>query len=130
MQAVDVTLETRLSIAGMSCAGCVSAVEDALSQVPGVTSAMVNLGERTAIVTGTKDADALIQAIRNAGYDAAELRGLEDEQARDEQALIEYRRQWWRAISAGLVGLLLFSTGMSGWLPGIEQNQWLWLVSV
>ena len=100
MQVIDVTLETRLSIAGMSCAGCVSAVEDALSQVPGVTSAMVNLGERTAIVTGTKDADALIQAIRNAGYDAAELRGLEDEQARDEQALIEYRRQWWRAISA------------------------------
>jgi Cu+-exporting ATPase len=127
MPAVKATLETRLSIAGMSCAGCVSAVEEALSQVPGVASAMVNLGERTAIVTGTKDAGALIQAIRNAGYDAAELRGLEDEQARDEQALIEYRRQWWRAISAGLVGLLLFSTGMSGWLPGIEQNQWLWL---
>ena len=119
--------ETRLSIAGMSCAGCVSAVEEALMSVPGVSNAMVNLGERTATIIGSNDSDALINAVRSAGYDAAELRGMEDEQARDEQELIEYRKLWWRAISAGIVGLALFISGMSGWLPAIEQNFWLWL---
>ncbi|MCW8963042.1 MAG: heavy metal translocating P-type ATPase [Gammaproteobacteria bacterium] len=119
--------ETRLSIAGMSCAGCVSAVEKALLEVPGVTNAMVNLGERTATVNGDYDADSLLTAIRSAGYDAAELRDLDDEQALEDTALQEYRRLWWRAISAGVVGMLLFSTGMSGLLPGVEEQQWLWL---
>jgi len=119
--------ETRLSIAGMSCAGCVSAVEEALLKVPGVVNASVNLGERTAIISGNSDADKLIESIRSAGYDAAELRGLEDEQALEDASLIEYRRLWQRAISAGIVGLALFSTGMSGLLPSIENNQWLWL---
>jgi Cu+-exporting ATPase len=119
--------ETRLSIAGMSCAGCVSAVEEALLKAPGVIDASVNLGERTAIVNGSADVDRMIEAIRSAGYDAAELRGLEDEQVHEDASLVEYRRLWRRAISAGIVGLALFSTGMSGLLPGIENNQWLWL---
>ena len=44
--------ETRLSIAGMMCAGCVSSVEEALTGVAGVSSAQVNLGERTATIEG------------------------------------------------------------------------------
>ncbi|MGB2971809.1 MAG: cation transporter, partial [Candidatus Competibacter sp.] len=40
----------RLAIAGMSCAGCVAAVETALRAVSGVTEAHVNLVERTAQV--------------------------------------------------------------------------------
>src|SRR3569832_2641334 len=69
----------RLSIAGMSCAGCVSAVEPALRGVPGVHEAAVNLAARTAEVSGTAAPTALIEAVIQAGYDAAELRGLEDE---------------------------------------------------
>jgi len=118
--------ETRLSIAGMSCAGCVSAVEEALLKVPGVSDAAINLGERTAIINGG-DVNKLIEAIRSAGYDAAELRGLADEQAHVDASLQEYRRLWGRAISAGVIGLAMFTTGMSGILPGIEDNQWLWL---
>src|SRR3569832_1743796 len=70
----------RLSIAGMSCAGCVSAVETALRGVPGVHEAAVNLAERTAEVRGTAASTALKETIKLAGYDAAELRGLEDEE--------------------------------------------------
>ena len=64
-----VTNEIRLSIAGMSCAGCVSAVEKALAGVPGVESAQVNLGERTATVEGMAGVDALLDF----GFEHSEL---------------------------------------------------------
>ena len=58
----------RLSINGMACAGCVTAVEDTLKAVPGVSSAVVNLGERTAMVEGEGvSADTLTEAVRKAG---------------------------------------------------------------
>ena len=57
----------RLSIAGMSCAGCVATVENALKNVPGVTEATVNFAEHTATVTGAVDPQALIAAVRAAG---------------------------------------------------------------
>ena len=68
--------QTRLSIGGMSCAGCVKAVEDALRAVPGVAQASVNLGERTAMVEGEVPSEALILAVKEAGYEAAELGGV------------------------------------------------------
>jgi Cu+-exporting ATPase len=42
----------RLAITGMSCAGCVAAVETALRGTPGVAEASVNFAERTAQVVG------------------------------------------------------------------------------
>jgi Cu+-exporting ATPase len=119
--------DIRLSIAGMSCAGCVSAVEKALAGVPGVESAQVDLGERTATVEGMAAVDALLAAIRHAGYDAAELTGTADEEEKENLELLEYRGLWWRAVVAGVIGLLLFLTGMGGWLPPIEQGKILWL---
>ncbi len=118
----------RLSINGMACAGCVTAVEDALKAVPGVTSAVVNLGERTALIEGEGlDADSLIEAVRKAGYDAAELRGLDDESEKEERELAEYHRLWWRALVAGGIGLGLFIAGFAGWLPPVDQGQGIWL---
>ena len=66
--------QIRLSIAVMSCAGCVSAVENSLTALPLVDEAVVNLGERTATVSGEASAGQLIAAVKQAGYDAAELK--------------------------------------------------------
>ena len=52
-----------LSIAGMSCAGCVAAVEQALQAVPGVESASVIFAEHTATVTGEISAAVLVGAV-------------------------------------------------------------------
>ena len=82
----------RLSISGMSCAGCVAAVEGALRAVPGVSDASVNLAERTAEVTGAVPSQALTAAVRAAGYDAAELRGTEDEAVKEAAEMGHYRR--------------------------------------
>ena len=63
----------RLKIGDMTCASCVSRVEKALKQVPGVLSAEVNLATETAEVTLTRDAAALpqlIAAVEKAGYRA------------------------------------------------------------
>ncbi len=62
--------EHTLPIAGMSCASCVARIEKALSAVPGVLSASVNLATeqaRVGVVAGTGP-EALISAIEGAGY--------------------------------------------------------------
>jgi Cu+-exporting ATPase len=118
----------RLSIGGMSCAGCVSAVEQALAGVEGVNAATVNLGERTALVEGSDMAvESLIQAVKKAGYDAAELGGLEDESEKAGHELAEYRLLWRRALIAGGVGAALFIGGMTGLLPSIEESRSTWI---
>ena len=120
--------QIRLSISGMACAGCVSAVEDSILTVDGVEKAVVNLGERTATVEGKAPASAIIQAIKAAGYDAAELKSLADESQKEQLELKAYRKLWQRAISAGLVGLVLLITGMGGFMPPIKEGTAAWLV--
>ena len=61
-----------LSIEGMMCAGCVSAVEDALRAVPGVEGVTVSLDDKSAMVKGEVQIDALIQAVKQAGYTATQ----------------------------------------------------------
>ncbi len=64
-----------LDVEGMTCASCVARVERRLNQVPGA-SATVNLALETAHVElragddgGVADDDALLAAVRRAGYD-------------------------------------------------------------
>jgi Au+-exporting ATPase len=64
---------TEIAIDGMTCASCVARVERALTAVPGVTTANVNLATERATVTGIAAPDALLRAIQDAGYDAHPL---------------------------------------------------------
>jgi P-type Cu+ transporter len=64
----------RLKIGDMTCASCVSRVEKALKQVPGVLSAEVNLATETAevhFVGGATSLPQLIAAVDKAGYQAS-----------------------------------------------------------
>ncbi len=124
------TAEHRLSIAGMSCAGCVASVEQALQTVAGVQSASVNFAEHTAQVQGDVAVETLIEAVKAAGYDAAELRGKEDEAEKEVAELIYFRSLLRKAGVAGLVGIPLFVAGMAGWLPGLgsPSGQLFWLL--
>ncbi|ENR72534.1 heavy metal translocating P-type ATPase [Brucella abortus 63/294] len=62
-------------VEGMSCASCVSKVEKALSGVPGVTRASVNLATERAHVelAGQVALSELIKAVEKAGYEAHAL---------------------------------------------------------
>jgi len=111
----------RLSIGGMNCAGCVATVEKTLKSVPGVSEAAVSLAERTASVSGTADAGALIRAVVAAGYEAAELksRAAEDEKVAAEAAY--YRSLQRKTLFAGIVAAPLFVGEMFMLLPALHS---------
>ena len=118
----------RLSVSGMSCAGCVAAVENALRAVPGVSEATVNFAEHTAQVAGTVPVEVIVKAVKDAGYEAAELRGLDEEQEEREAAeAAAYRGRLRKAAVAALVGFPLMVGGMAGWLPPVAEARLPWL---
>src|SRR6476660_6257601 len=62
----------QFAVRGMTCASCVARVEKALKKVPGVLDASVNLATEQATVQGAAlDADAIVAAVAQAGYEAA-----------------------------------------------------------
>ncbi|MDA8283186.1 MAG: heavy metal-associated domain-containing protein, partial [Actinomycetota bacterium] len=62
-----------LDVSGMTCASCVTRVERALAKVDGVAEARVNLATEAAEVAieGPVDEEALVGAVRAAGYEAS-----------------------------------------------------------
>lgn len=121
----------RLSIGGMSCAGCVAAVETALNSVEGVDEATVNFAEHTAMIKGSMDIADVISAVKLASYDAAELKGGADEDEEKEAVEFAYYRALLRKASvAALVGVPLFVGGMTGFFPEIDEKngQLIWLL--
>ena len=93
----------RLRIEGMTCASCVARVEKALTQVPGVDSADVNLATETAEVRLSKRDDsaaALVAAVEKAGYHAS----VERDETRPPAAT---PRDGWRVAVAAALSLPL-----------------------
>jgi len=122
-------LETiNLSILGMRCAGCVSAVEDALHLVAGVKSVSVNFASHTATVKGAVAPQELIQAVKDAGYDAVLMEGIEDPAEQEAQELKRYQQLLKKAAVAGGFGALLMLAEHLNWFPemGSTTGQWLW----
>ena len=121
----------RLSISGMSCAGCVASVETALNSVQGVEEATVNFAEHTANVKGDMDITDVINAVKLASFDAAELKGGNEEEAEKEAVEFAYYRALLRKASvAALAGIPLFVGGMTGFFPDIDapNGQLIWLI--
>jgi Cu+-exporting ATPase len=120
----------RLSISGMSCAGCVATVENALKNVPGVVESTVNFAEHTATVRGSVDAKILIAAVTASGYGAAELRGLEDESEKEAAELVYYRALLRKFIAASVIGLPLMLAELLGVMPMLDMpsGRVFWLV--
>ncbi len=122
----------RFAITGMSCAGCVAAVETALRGVPGVAGASVNFADRTAQVMGTVPAASLIHAVRAAGYDAAELHDEASAEAeRDAADQAHYRRLIRNTLVAAALAAPLMVAEMAGWLPALvtPEGQSFWIAA-
>lgn len=126
----DIDDSQQLLINGMSCASCVSRVQNALQAVPGVAQARVNLAERTALIMGSASAADLVQAVEKAGYGAE---AIEDDARRRERqqetAVATMKRFRWQAIVALLVGIPVMVWGMIGDnMMVTDDNRTLWLV--
>lgn len=119
----------RLSISGMTCAGCVSRVEIALKNVPGVDEALVNLVERTAQVRGTVSVATLLSAVQTAGYGAAEMVGAHAEEEKEAAEQQQYRALLRQSAAAALVGFPLMLMDWFGVMPPVHgDGRIFWVV--
>ncbi len=120
--------EVRLSILGMRCAGCVTAVENALAEVKGVGAVTVNFADHSAIVKGHVDPEDLKNAVNSAGYEAAIMEGLEDPEDEEQREQQRYHDLLKKAAVAAAFGVPLMLAGHLGWLPeiGSETGRWFW----
>ncbi|MEZ6875696.1 copper-exporting P-type ATPase CopA [Enterobacter sp. KBR-315C3_2022] len=126
----DIDDSQQLLINGMSCASCVSRVQNALQAVPGVAQARVNLAERTALVMGSASAADLVQAVEKAGYGAEAIEDdIKRRERQQETAIATMKRFRWQAIVALLVGIPVMVWGMIGDnMMVTDDNRTLWLV--
>jgi copper ion binding protein len=63
-------MQTTLKVTGMTCGHCVAAVTKALEAIPGVEKADVSLEKAQAVVSGEADPQAMIDAVKEEGYEA------------------------------------------------------------
>ena len=120
----------QLLLSGMSCASCVTRVQNALAAVPGVTQARVNLAERSALVMGSASAAELVNAVEKAGYGAEAIEDdVKRRERQQETALATMKRFRWQAVVALLVGIPVMAWGMIGDnMMVTDANRSLWLV--
>ena len=106
-----------LDVTGMKCAGCVKAVENQLTQHPGVVSTCVNLVTEVAVCevnAGEVDPDVLAEKLTKAGFPSQPRSSQNQSNDTDGISLAERRRQEmqssiWRLVTAGV---LIFLSGI------------------
>ena len=62
--------ETRFSVKGMKCGGCVAKATDAVSKLPGYQASEFDLKTGSAVVKGSVDPQAVVKALTQVGYPA------------------------------------------------------------
>lgn len=120
----------QLLLSGMSCASCVSKVQNALQSVPGVEQARVNLAERSALITGSAASQALIAAVEKAGYGAEMIQDETERRTRQQQtAQANMKRFRWQAALGLALGIPLMLWDLFGGSMSLTpENQRLWLL--
>ena len=131
------TVSTSLNIGGMTCAACVYHVERALSGVPGVTKASVNLGVERAAVEfspGVASVEDLRRAVEEAGYRVEA--GGDRQQELERLSKTREMRELSSRLGVAAVGAILLILGgfkgfpwVSGWMELGFYPFLLWAVA-
>ncbi|HEY4712440.1 MAG TPA: heavy metal translocating P-type ATPase, partial [Dehalococcoidia bacterium] len=118
------TRKSIFPVSGMTCASCVARVEEALSKVPGVISASVNLASEKATVeylegTGLTD---MRRAVKDAGYELGpEAQALEDVTTAAQREIRVLRN---RFIVAVILASIIMALGFSPSFVGKPYLLW------
>ncbi len=111
-------------VQGMTCASCVTRVEEALKSIPGVVSVSVNLASEKATVgylEGTEYAD-LRHAVKDAGYELGrEVEALEDVTATSTREINKVRD---RFIFAAVLGVIIMVMMFTPHFTGMGYVLW------
>ena len=118
------TKKSIFPVGGMTCASCVARVEKALSDVPGVISANVNLASEKATVEYTGDVGVadLRQAVKDAGYELGpEAETLEDVSTAAQREIRAVRN---RFVFAAVLALSIMALGFGPSFVGKAYLLW------
>lgn len=67
---MNAVVETRFSVQGMKCNGCITRAREALAKVPGFKAADFDLDAGIAVIEGDADPQVVAQTLTDAGYPA------------------------------------------------------------
>ena len=120
--------KTELDVFGMTCAACSSRIEKVLNKQAGVKQATVNLTTETASIEynpGLTDTKAIIEKIKNVGYDAKPKAKAEEKQTHKEK---EIKTMQVKLIISALLAAPLLVTMLVHLfnmnIPDIFMNPW------
>lgn len=114
----------RVGIQGMTCASCVTKIEEALKGTPGVLDATVNLGTREAMVEYLPPVTNIRQierAVEATGYKATKAPSEEpaDKEAADREK--EYKRLMTKFVFAAIIAVPVMILGYPKWFPFLRD---------
>ena len=119
----------QFNVTGMSCAACSARVEKAVAKVPGVSSVSVSLLTNSMAVDGSASSEAVIAAVKAAGYGASEKGAARASASPNEDALADRETpallKRLIASAAFLLVLMYISMGHMMWnwpLPAFFEN--------
>ncbi len=124
-------IKKTFSLRGMHCASCVTIIEGSLKEVPGVSSATVNLANAKATVSYDPSLvtdEHLSSAVSNVGYKAMigeELKSEDEEKIEKQKELNDLLVKV--SVSLFLGGIIFWGSfpGLSQTAPDIFQQSWL-----
>lgn len=129
--AVD-SQRAEFEVAGIVCASCVTTIENALKEVPGVIDQSINPVTAKAVVEYDPSAvtvNELIEAILKTGYDASEVKPvgteaarLDREQRSRQRELTSYRNQFLFCVAFGIPLLLGMLVPYVSVIPPVFMN--------
>ncbi len=118
------TVTARFGIKGISCASCVTTIEEGLQRTPGVLNASVNLGTNEARVEylpEQTDLEEIKGAVEATGYKAASP---PSEEAPDKEALAreqEYRTLFRKFVFAAVIAVPVMATAYPEFTPILKD---------
>lgn len=120
------TIDSRFTVPGIHCAGCIGKIERGLALVSGVASARVNLSAKRVAVShaATLDAETLIAEIRKLGFEAE--RAADNPLARDDGET----RRLIRALAVagfGMMNVMLFSVSIWSGTDAVTRGMFHWI---
>jgi len=131
------TAKARFKIEGITCASCVTKIEAALRETPGVLSAEVSVGTEEAVVEYVPSAaglGAIRAAVGSAGYRVVETPPPAAPSALDREAEArerEYRRlmrKWWFGAAVGVFTMVMsypwLFPALRDWFPRGSPQLW------